>query len=276
MNITQNTQSESKGNDLYWGLANMYIQSINPNNAELNALGLKTKDEEPDYLIVDTDTNKVKGCRFDVYLKSAEKDKNFFTKISYAVFNTEFFSERTSKYQFVNSEGKTAWAEDESNLIPSFRDTGKVRKALQGEGNLLEFMRCFFDIRAGQECYIPKENYVNNFFKGDFSSVKKLLTGYNETNKVKFIMGINSYTKDNGEVGYFQSAIANIPLRPYAKVNDYLLNQVTYYLNNTDDKYLIQVPEFPYDLTIWTPADISTGTGDMEALDNLGEDDIPF
>lgn len=270
MNITQNVQTESKPRELYWGLANMLTKVINPTLAELKDMGY-TKDEEPDYLIRDTENN-VTGCRIDIYLKYAssgkDDDRLIDTKISYRVLNKEFASEKTGKFQFINKEGKSAWAESEATLNDTFTSPGGVRKALQSEASLLEFMRCFFDIKAGQNCEIPLSAWREELFKGNFKSIKNLVKGY-PTNKVRFILGINEYTKQDGSIAYAQSCIANLPYRPYQKHNEYMDKAINYYLENTESKYLIMIPAAPYNLAIWSPTQVTS-------LDEGIVDEIPW
>lgn len=272
MNITQNEQTESKPRELYWGLGNMLVKAINPTLAELKNMGY-TREDEPDYLVRDAENN-VTGCRIDIYLKYAptgkDDDRFIDTRVSYRVLNKEF-SSSTGKFQFINKEGKSTWAEADTSLNDTFASVGGVRKALQGEANFLEFMRCFFDIKAGQNCEIPLAAWREELFKGDFKSIKNLVKGY-PNNKVKFLLGINEYTKQDGSIAYAQSCIANLPYRPYQKHNEYMDKAINYYIENTDSKYLIMTPPAPYDLAIWTPNQLLADSSEDSGL----EDELPW
>lgn len=271
MNIQGNEQTSSKPRELYWGLCNFNVTAVNPtlNQAKELNIPVREDDGEIDYTVKD-EAGKVVGCRFTFFLQAEEGEDVIYNRASYRVKFAKMFSERTGKYQFCNNHGNTAWAATKEDLNEDFLAAGGVRECLMGESNLLDFMKAFFDIRKGQNCTISMEEYKNNFFKNNFKPLQDLIAGY-PTNQVKFINGVREYTTNEGEIKYAQGIVDNIPLRPYAKVNDYFLNQLDYYLNNTDPKYLVQIPEAPYTLEVWTPEKLTNAVDNIPSEDSSDE-----
>jgi hypothetical protein len=278
MNVEGNKSTEYVAKDLYYGLANMNVVAFNPNNTVKQELGLYVgnPEEEDDYLLRD-ESNKVTGAKFQFILKYAsqsptdDRDMNiipvtFWVKAEQAIYASGWT-------EYCNNSGATVIVQDKSQLEDPkyawFMNEGNVRITLKGEGQLLQFMNNFFDIKKGAACNIPVADYKAKYFKGQFDDFRTLIAGYPD-NKVKCLLGIKEYTTKDEEVKYLQDVVNSFFFRHWSK-GDKLFKQlemnVTRY-QKSDSKYQLIIPELPCDLTMWSPKLLNQ--------DAPGADEDPF
>ena len=106
MAIESNASTEevmTGGMQLYSGLSNFKVIAVNPNLAELHALGLMLK-TEPEYHI---DMNGDERYKLTFWLRNED------TTIRMEILcNNNFRQSKTNKYQWMNNIGQDTWSEE--------------------------------------------------------------------------------------------------------------------------------------------------------------------
>jgi hypothetical protein len=189
-----NTQAESVQVKLYTGLADFRPILINPTKEQLNKIGVNYK-EEPSYASVDPATQD-KKVRIDIWgeVTSDSKehaDVKFFSKLSFFLDSSEKLSS-TGKFEYINEFGDTGWVEegvDPSTVYNWYTESTKNRKAKNGEGVLIGFLKKYLSVGKGQ---IAKIDNINNLLNGDVKELAGLFS-LNGTKKIQVLLFVKEY-----------------------------------------------------------------------------------
>jgi hypothetical protein len=181
-----------KSAKLYTGVAPFKVIAVNPDQAQLVAMGINAQ-KEPDYL----NGEKV---RIDFWLESQFSPKEMEAinlteqiKSKFSVFMGSDFSTNAAKtkYEWINSFGNTAWSKDgdSEDTVPQmtwFKTTG-ARKAYTGEGQLLNFIVNWVnsDTRTDE---VFLEDW-KNIFRGNITEIRELFNIYKD-NIIRCMMDI--------------------------------------------------------------------------------------
>lgn len=276
MNVEGNKNTNYTPKDLYWGLANMNVVAFNPTNNEKKGLGLYVPEnsDEDNYLIVNQDSGVVEGARFTFILKYAPQSVTDEINMNLVPVTFRVRDEQAAYpsgwTEYCNKSGATVIVKDKADLEDPkyswFMNEGNIRVTLKGEGQLLQFMNNFFDIKKGAACEIPVTDYGSKYFKGNFNDIKELVAGYPD-NKVKCLLGINEYVSTDGETKLIQSVVSSFFFRHWSKGDGFFKNlsmNLDRY-RKTDVKYQILTPDLPCDLNVYTPGAIISTDNSMSA-----------
>ena len=208
---------------LYTGLANMKVVAVNPNKAELEAMGYKPQ-VDPVYL---TQAEGNKKVRVDFYLSN--KEHNIRSKI--AIFLEDRFrvNNTKTKAEWMNNYGKNAWGSpDEAPQNYKWFDTKTARQAFVGEFDLHNFLNNWLNIAPTDEAKLDK---FQALFNGDFSELKALVKA-NPDNEIRVLLTVregkyqsvfNKYfdRATNKRVSYWESYIKKQTEEGYPPKEDF-------------------------------------------------------
>lgn len=222
----------------YIGVAPVYINAVNPTKKELEGLYGTTVENEPKYLgEIDVEGKKVSNVRIDFIVTVDEKvvETPLRTKISFFIRNEYRYNRDKTKVQVIDKYGRTAWVTVEqakNHEIPVYANgpaniDKDYRPLYYGEEQLTEFIRAYLGIlpvmkyvdntwvmRDNPEEYEIRLDKIANYFKGDFSELKDIIT-YQPNNKVKALFGVRT-TDDNK---MYQTVFTDMFLKN--SINDY-------------------------------------------------------
>lgn len=158
------------------------VVAINPDASALAGLGINLE-SDPEYLKdVDIDikddegevtgTKTVKQLSLVFFIK--DKNSDLITSARIFLKDMERFSKKTNKWQWVNSQGKTAWATVEGDLDEKMTKYGQsVVKAHEGEADLYEFLLKWLGIN-----YTPDFEFYfdwKTLMKGNVKEIQDLM-----------------------------------------------------------------------------------------------------
>lgn len=135
---------------LYTGFFTGRVIAVNPTKEELSEiLGFELEKEQNYVQTINGQENVI----ISFWMEADHPDKPKFNTQIY-IADKEVYSESSGKTQFVNQCGNYSWVKSEENLLSWFRnftnkqgeivDTCEVRKAIQGEANLYNFLRSWY------------------------------------------------------------------------------------------------------------------------------------
>ena len=143
---------------------------INIDNEKKKELGLKTFDNETEYIKEETkDDLTFKNVTIELY---AKKTKSSIGELNGKVYSLRFYIKdtlrpvsKTAKYQFINALGDSTWAEsvDDIKITDMFRDKEGIRRAYEGEVNLLESLNEIFNIKRSFSAFNMSKIFSGNF-----------------------------------------------------------------------------------------------------------------
>jgi hypothetical protein len=176
----QEVKAEGGGVTLYVGIAPVKVIAVNPSMAELNAIGVSAK-VEPQYTGL-----SIGGDEFNkivVWVEHTAPD--FKTKVEFLI-KPEPKVSQSGKSQWTNNIGQFAYAESKaSEAYEWFKDEG-VRKAFNGEEKLMDFVKAFANVAAGDACYLETWQEVS---KGNVKELQELFNLLPE-NRVRVLLGV--------------------------------------------------------------------------------------
>lgn len=206
----------------YIGIAPCFVKAVNPSKEELEKAFNTTLENAPEYVgtqEVDEDGQKVKYPNVRItFLVHPDPEKVGFDAglISVSLFiRKQFrFNKDKTKVQVIDKYGRTAWAtaeEVKNHQIPMYSNgpanlDKDFRPAYVGEEELTNFIIAYLNIpsvmrynRTEQKWYMvdkPEESecrldHIEDYFKGDFSELKELLS-YQPENKLKILFGVRT------------------------------------------------------------------------------------
>ncbi|UJP64051.1 hypothetical protein [Mongoliitalea daihaiensis] len=187
----------------FTGVASLYVKSFNPSKAELEAMGMKA-DQEPVYLLKD-ENGKVTGVRFAFLLEGKNGDDLIRSTVNLFIRRELMESKKEgqeSKFNYIDKFGKTSFefpsAVASGNLSANWLERDGLRKACKGEGEVIDFVRCYLNHGAKDECYFTKDDF-DKMFAGNFTDFRKnvIKPGQEFDNRVKVLLCIRQ--KDGKE-----------------------------------------------------------------------------
>jgi len=185
------TQEVVGGMKTFSGLTNVKVIAVNPTMTELHAMDINVK-QEPNYTVSfsDQEYNKIV-----FWLSNA--DGNFKLEI---LMNSTHKKSQTGKFQWINNIGQSTWSE-EAPTYEWWKSEGQ-RKAYTGEETLINFVKAWANVAAGDEVSFDT---INNIANGDVREIKSLISILT-TNEVRVLIGVKDdkyqqvYTKYFGRV----------------------------------------------------------------------------
>lgn len=206
-------KQEQQSFEKHVGFFQAKVLKINPTKEELNEI-LGT-DKITDDIEYTGEKDGIETVKVNVWVEDVKSKKKF--QVGFYIMDKEVFSEKTGKYEFMNSVGSSAWAKEEEDLPEYFTNFTKkdssetmgpkaIRKALVGEDKLYKFLRSWIEL----DYFHPDTKlFVNKakLMKGDLSDLNNLLT----TDIVgQVILMATVRTKDDeGEVKEYQNIYNN-------------------------------------------------------------------
>lgn len=204
-----NAGTPVEGKKLYTGLGDVEIVMINPTLAELQAKGINFK-EEPVYTsVADAGHRKV---RLDIWTNHP------IVGLQKVVFFLEDFSKESAKtpgnYQFINDFGQSTWGKTEEDVMArlTWFDSKGIRKAKQGEPELVDFIKNLLSIGKDTEAGIDK---ISKLFDGDVSELKDIFTKFND----RKVQALYIVKENSGE--WYQNIYARYFSRAGSKSTSY-------------------------------------------------------
>lgn len=294
----------------YIGVAPVFIQAINPDKKEHEALFNTTLEEAPKYVETkeDKDGKSYKNARIQIVFKPDTEKIGFeMPLVTMALFlqDTPRVGVDSGKTQVIDKYGRTAWAtpEDlETHRIPVYAngpaDIDKdYRPAYVGEEELMEFVKAYLCIPSitvwdnetkkmvpnpkvkPEECECRFDS-LDKVFKGDFTEIKDAL-GFQPLNKVKILLGVRT----DAETGrLYQSVYTRKFLRNsttnYNSLDKSVQESINYALahNKTvNTEYdVAPVHEYVVTPTKFTPTESDAPTSEMPFGDPGSSSDSPW
>lgn len=206
----------------YIGVAPCYVRHVNPTKEEMEKAFNTTLDDAPEYVgtqEVDENGTKVQYPNVRVtFLVQPDPEKVGFDAglISVSLFiRKQFrFNKDKTKVQVIDKYGRTAWVTPEeckNHLIPMYSNgpanlDKDYRPAYVGEEDLTNFLIAYLNIpnvmrynRTEKKWYMvdnPEDSecrldHIEDYFKGDFSELKELLS-YQPDNRLKILFGVRT------------------------------------------------------------------------------------
>ena len=283
---------ESKPFPKYVGVGAVKVLTVNPTQAELTKM-FPTREltEEVKYVIDATET-KPQSVRIDFWVESIPDKNNgaeFMQKISYFVQNTPFVNKDNTKCQYIDAFGETGWLDINNPVLPegSRMSTTGLRKAYKGEETLTKFIKAMLNIpdrhyfkdgelhqaafikepKDLEACYAQLEK-IGNYFKGDFSELKAIVTGA-VSNKLKLAFGVKTTAENKTYADFF----TDFPMKYSTTKYDYLQKLIMAakgagrYSDTTFGENLAEFKEY-----VITPTDLANTPGELGAF---AGDDLP-
>lgn len=294
----------------YIGVAPVFIQAINPDKKEHEALFNTTLEEAPKYVETKEDENgkSYKNARIQIVFKPDTEKIGFeMPLVTMALFiqSRPRVGSKSGKTQIIDKYGRTAWATPEelsTHSIPVYSNgpaeiDKDYRPAYAGEEELMAFVKaylCIPDITVWdsklekmvpntkvkpEECECRFDS-LENLFKGDFSEIKDAL-GFQPTNKVKILLGV----KTDPQTGrLYQTVYTRNFLRNSANNYNYLDKEIQENINRAaanggtlNTEYQVcPVHEYVIKPTAFTPAENSEPNSEMPFAEGGDSNSVPW
>ena len=168
------------GIPLYTGIAPVTVIAVNPNLAELNALGVQMK-TEPNYAGIQLGENIKNKIVF--WIKNEEHSLS--TRLEILVEDSPRAVSKTGKFQITNKYGQVTWAATPEQAPDWFKQED-VRRTYPGEEILINFMKAWANIPNDGECSFDT---IDAIMKGDVKELKTLVESLKE-NKLRVMLGV--------------------------------------------------------------------------------------
>lgn len=223
-------QEVVKSKSLYTGMMLSKVVAVNPSNAEFAELYGITPESgkaEPEYL--KQDKNGTPMARLSFYLAPAKDqyalrdgtpEKNpvdVITPVTFFIRNAPLQGgEGRRKFQFIDINGSSGWAESVSQL--RYVDKGTARKAYAGEVPLIDFIRNWANVASGQPCHLDD---ITKLFSGDFSEIRNIFQAYKE-NAFYALLGVRTV---DGKT--YQDVYSDMFLRSYARSYELMVRNLS-------------------------------------------------
>jgi len=178
---------------LWAGITNMEVKAVNPNLAELNAMGINMK-TEPNYSL------EMNGRDiFKVIFWVGNPDLT--TKVEFLLENTPKITKNGDKTQFVNDYGQFAYATDAGALANYdwYKQEG-VRPAFPNEEKLVGFIKAWANVANGGKVSLDTMDKIAS--GADLSELKQLVTQLS-ANRVRVLVGVKDGKYQNVYTSYF-------------------------------------------------------------------------
>ena len=256
---------------VYTGLENFKVTSVNPDLEELKAIYGENAKEDTYVLENEVDGTKFPQIKIVVMCDNdaEEGEPKVQARPTFWITRAPMVSKEKSKSQYINLFGKTNWMSKEDadkkldmyeNVGANYRYSGNSsRLALRGEPEFIDFLRNLLNLPSPEKVKDPKEaasmfsmDDWDKMFKGDFSAIKRILTG--STNKIGLLLGAKIV--DGNKV--YQDVFTRQTMRQYGKAS----GKFEYLLRELDSA----VANGAYGNTDWGPRDLKLRAHDKDAI----------
>ena len=193
-------------NDIYTGICDVQVLSVNPDAKEIETLNLPVKkDSEPVYKSTSDEGNKKVMIKF--YIKN--ENPKVETNVTFFLENKEQIAS-SGKPRYINDYGQNSYGTDEQEVLGRVGSNGNkffkedgLRVAKIGECELIDFIKNWLCV--GQDSKIKFTNF-DKLFDGDVSEINKLVKAYGDMRKVQVLLGEKNgyqtvYSKFFGRAG---------------------------------------------------------------------------
>lgn len=178
---------------LWAGITNMEVKAVNPNMAELHAMGINVK-QEPNYNVTMTDREV-----FKVVFWVGNPDIT--TKVEFLLENTPKKTRDGMKTQWVNDFGQFIYAPAPEDLAQwNWYKTDGVRAAYPNEEKLIGFIKAWANVASGGKCALTTMDKIAS--GTDLSELKQLVTQL-ANNRVRVLVGVKDGKYQNVYTHYF-------------------------------------------------------------------------
>jgi hypothetical protein len=168
------------GVPLFTGIAPVSVIAVNPNLAELNALGVQMK-TEPNY----TGIQLGESVKNKIVFWVKNNERNFSTRLEILVGAEHRPISKTGKFQITNKFGQVTWAEKPEQAPDWFKTEG-IRRTYPGEETLINFIKAWANIPNDGECAFDT---IDDIVKGNVAELKALMVSLVD-NKVRVMLGV--------------------------------------------------------------------------------------
>lgn len=244
---SNNSEQEVKaggGVTLYVGIAPVQVVVVNPSQQELNDLGVPAK-QEPQYIGVNIGGDEYNKLTF--WVKNIQPE--FLTRFDILV-KPEAKVSKSGKTQWVNNFGQFAYAESKASEAYSwFKEDGE-RKAFDGEETLVEFIRAYANVSAGDNCYLETPKQIAS---GDVKELRELIKSLSD-NRVRILLGVKETNGKNYQQVYTKHFGR---LKPFRK--DLFIKEL-----NSEYGNFNAVVNSTLDLEVYSPALITPDASEPE------------
>lgn len=229
MNFGERSQQEFT-NKLYTGFGIFECVAINPTKAEIATIkGYAIDETKEGFKDFDYEGKDAQGNEFvDIvfYIRAISHEDKPIMPVRFRLVDKDVSSEKDGvvKYQYVNQVGQQSWVDDKNNLLDKFKKvivkgedmgTRQIRRAIQGEGNLYNFLQAWLDKGVAffgenskdTDIFIDKKKAFRNIDKYVDSELKPLIGSENVGNfNALAMVGIS---EKDGKVNHFQNVYNN-------------------------------------------------------------------
>lgn len=257
--------------NLYTGVGKAKVLAINPNLAELNALGFNFTNE-PEYLT--TDENGVQKLKLQFFIQNPDKE-DLKTNITLFLENKDRVNQVGDKYEIINNLGQSTWAATVADAIERTNAKGEkwfsekgARIAKVGEVGLINLLINWVNVKPGDEVSLDTLNDIIS--KGNVKELKDILSIYKD-NVFKVLYKV----RDAGDKQY-QTVESGVFDRGFKRDDDY----------KVFERFISQKEKSGYPVKdIWTyefqvynhkPVTPDTNNGGYESTISAPADDLAF
>lgn len=182
---------------LYTGLANMKVVAINPNKAQMEAMGLKPQ-AEPVYATIE---EGVKKLRLDFYL--AHPEQPIRSKIAFFLEDKQRTDKTGMKGEWINNFGRTAWGTtDSAPADKKWFDAKTARRCKVGEADLHNFLINLLNISPNDEA---KLDNFDALFVGNYTELRGVLSNFKD-NVIRVLLTVRDGKYQSVYNKYFDRA----------------------------------------------------------------------
>lgn len=168
MEVRSNKETSQDTTKLFTGVVAAKVVAMNPNKEELAKLGVNLE-KEPEYYGKDKNENDYGRITF--YLQAKVASDVILTNISFYFTGEPRFSENTSKYQFIDANGNTAWAESIEEVQTSWFDKVNYTNCYgAGHENFISFIRSWANLSKDSNSILKNPSDIA---LGKFTEVTK-------------------------------------------------------------------------------------------------------
>lgn len=189
-----------KEGKLFTGLKNMKVVAINPSKSEMEKLGYKPQND-PVYISTE---EEVKKLRLDFFLQGeTDQGESIRTKLAFFLENKHRTNLTSTKAEWINDIGRTAWGTPEGPPTDfKWFDHKIARPCKVGEGDVHLFLINWLNIQPGDEA---KLDNFEQLFEGNYSELLGLLSK-NKNNEIKVLLTVRDGKYQSVYQRYFDRA----------------------------------------------------------------------
>lgn len=249
---------------LYTGIANAKVIAINPSTEGLKKLGYS---HEANYTSKDDDGND--QIRLDFYLanETFPKDQRP-PKVSFFLTNKPRTRQDGGGYEWIDKTGRTAWTPRDSEdpeSVPDLDwfDKESARKAYDGEGRLINFLKAWLNVKPNDECNLDN---IEQLFEEKYDEINILYQSF-KNNEVRVMFTVHDDQYQHVYTNYFDRA-TNSKFNYWKKHID-KQESAGYPIR---DEYSLDFKEFQASL----PDEDSVTTGNGQESKNSDNSESPF